>query len=137
MNIIRTLATITFMFICLFSSGCAYMINGGYQTIHIQAQPNDADIRSEGAFIGSGDVSFSVDRSHSQNILVSKENYEDGNVYLKSKPMASWVFLDVATCVIPVALCIPVLVDAVSGAWNHFDNKTYQVKLKEKNNSAQ
>jgi hypothetical protein len=32
------------------------------------------------------------------------------------------------TCVIPVLLCIPVLVDALSGAWMTLDDE-YRVKL--------
>ena len=29
----------------------------------------------------------------------------------------AWVTIDVLTCIIPVCLCIPILIDAISGAW--------------------
>lgn len=39
-----------------------------------------------------------------------------------------WFFWDTATCVVPVLLCIPVLTDAISGAWWNYDD-AYAVHL--------
>jgi hypothetical protein len=36
---------------------------------------------------------------------------------------AGWAVVDIATCVIPVALCIPLLVDAITGAWMDVDEQ--------------
>lgn len=113
--------------ICL-STGCAYMINGGRQDVSFETNPKEADIRSNGKFVGTGSAVTSVDRSASQNIVVSATGYEDAHIYLNKKMNAAWAFWDIATCVVPVTLCIPVLVDAISGAWNGYEDH-YPVKL--------
>ena len=40
----------------------------------------------------------------------------------------AWITLDVLTCVFPVALCIPLLVDALTGAW--YDVSDYHATMK-------
>ena len=114
-----------------FSSGCAYMVNGTKQDVTIQSLPKDAEIRNNGTYLGSGSVTSAIDRDVSQNITVSREGYDDAHVYLRKRMSAGWAVWDFGTCVIPVTLCIPVLVDAISGAWNTYDD-LYSVKLSPK-----
>lgn len=109
-------------------NGCAFMFNGGKQDVSFETNPSDADIKNNGKFVGTGQAVVSIDRSTSQNILVSSEGYDDQHVYLQKKMNAPWLIWDIGTCVFPIALCIPVLVDAISGAWNGYEDH-YAVKL--------
>ena len=110
------------------SVGCAYMFNGGYQNVSINTLPTDADIKNNGNYLGTGATIVALDRNANQNISVSKDKYETAHVYLPKKINAAWMLLDITTCVVPIFLCIPVLVDAVSGSWNHYDENV-SVKL--------
>lgn len=113
----------------LTSTGCAYMFNGGHQEVTIETNPSDADIRNNGKFLGTGGATTSLDRSGTNNLVVSAAGYDDGYVYLQKKMNAAWMFWDIGTCIIPITLCIPVLVDAISGAWNGYEDHS-AVKLK-------
>lgn len=109
-------------------NGCAYMFNGGRQDVSFDVNPSDADIRNNGKFVGTGTATTSIDRNTPQNMTVSAPGYDDTHVYLPKKMNAAWMFWDIGTCVFPITLCIPVLVDAVSGAWNGYEDH-YAVKL--------
>jgi len=42
---------------------------------------------------------------------------------VKKRMNAGWLTADILTCVFPVALCIPILVDALTGAWYDVDDQ--------------
>jgi hypothetical protein len=112
----------------LATSGCAFLFNGGKQDVNITAYPGNADIRNNNAFLGQGSVTASLDRSSSPNIVATANGYEDSHIFLKNKLNAAWAFWDIGTCVFPITLCIPVLVDAISGSWNGYDDH-YAIKM--------
>lgn len=121
--------------ICILSialNGCAYMFNGGTQNVSFEAHPQTADIKINGRYIGTGSAVASLDRGSSYNVVASAPGHKDSGVYLNKKTNAAWVTWDVVSCVFMFALCIPLIADASSGAWNGFDDH-YQVKLSEDN----
>ena len=62
-------------------------------------------------------------------ITLTKGGYEEHHGVVKKQMNAGWLTLDIVTCVIPVALCIPILVDALTGAWYDVENH-YTASLK-------
>lgn len=115
-------------FLLLSTTGCAAVFKGSKQDVHFTADPERSDVRVDGRYAGATPTTASLDRDRPQNVTVSKEGYTPQQVQVRKKADTAWFFWDIATCVVPVTLCIPVLVDAISGAWYSFDGE-YAVKL--------
>lgn len=111
-----------------FASGCAAVFKGGHQDVAFEAVPVGADVRADGRFLGETPTHGEIDRSRPPNLVVSKPGYEPQHVSLTKKADTPWFFWDIATCAVPVMLCIPLLVDAISGAWYSYED-VYRVKL--------
>lgn len=112
----------------LLSTGCAWMFKGSKQEVRFTGIPDGADVRIDGQWAGAMPTKAELSRNHAQNVQVSKEGFKDQYVSVKRSPDTAWWFWDIATCVIPVTLCIPVLTDAISGAWMSLDDEV-RVKL--------
>ncbi len=122
----RTLLVVASL--AMLSSGCAAIFKGSKQTVRFEAIPGESDVRSDGRFLGETPTEAKIDRDRPPNVAVSKDGFKEQHVQLQKKADTPWFFWDIATCVIPVTLCIPVLVDAISGAWYSYDD-VYVVKL--------
>jgi hypothetical protein len=107
---------------------CAAVFKGTRQEVHFDAVPEGADVRIDGQYAGATPVDVEVHRSSASNILVSKDGYREQYVPVQRHPDTPWWFWDIGTCVIPVTLCIPILVDAISGAWYSYEDNV-RVKL--------
>lgn len=110
------------------STGCAAVFKGGYQEVQVVAIPEGSDLRSNGEFIGETPTTLKVDRNNPGNLTVSKEGFAEQRLTLQRKPDTPWWIWDIATCAIPILLCIPIGVDAISGAWFSYQD-TVRVKL--------
>ncbi len=109
-------------------TGCAFMVNGGRQSVSFETFPANADIRNNGKFVGTGRAEVELERNTPQNITVSAPGYNSQSMSLSKKMNPEWAFWDIGTCVVGVTLCIPLLIDAVSGAWYGFDSH-HAIKL--------
>jgi hypothetical protein len=114
--------------LALLSTGCAWMFKGSKQDVKFTGIPEAADVRIDGQYAGQLPTHAELSRSNAQNIQVSKEGFKEQYVQVKRSPDTAWWFWDIATCVIPVTLCIPVLVDAISGSWMSLEDEV-RVKL--------
>lgn len=112
----------------LTSTGCAAVFKGSKQEVRFVAIPGESDVRIDGQFKGATPTTAELDRDRSQNVVVSKDGFKEQSVQVRKHNDTPWFFWDIGTCVIPITLCIPVLVDAISGAWYSFDDE-YRVKL--------
>lgn len=110
------------------STGCAAVFKGGKQDVTFEGIPQGSDVKIDGAFAGATPTTAEIDRDRPPNIVVSKPGYKEQYVRLVKKADTPWFFWDIATCVIPITLCIPVLVDGISGAWYSYED-VYRVKL--------
>ncbi len=108
--------------------GCATVFDGTKQTVRFSAVPEGADVRVEGKFLGQAPTEADLERGRTQNVVMTKAGFEEQRVQVRTQPSMGWFFWDIGSCVFPIALCIPVIVDAISGAWFHFDDE-YRVKL--------
>jgi hypothetical protein len=109
-------------------TGCAAIFKGSNQTVQFESDPAGAKVESNGRYLGDTPASASVSRLGSMNIRVSKPGFAESSGVMERRPDTPWLVFDLVTCVIPVLLCIPVLVDALSGAWMDVDD-VYRVKL--------
>jgi hypothetical protein len=101
---------------------------GSTADVQFDAIPGGADVRVDGQYLGATPTQGELSRNQSQTVVVSKEGYVDQYVQVKRHPDTPWWFWDIGTCVIPVTLCIPLLVDAISGGWMSLDDNI-RVKL--------
>jgi hypothetical protein len=110
-------------------TGCAAVFKGGKQEVIFHGAPEGADVKVDGAYAGAlPEATAKVDRDRPPNILITSPGFKEQYVHLQKKPDTPWWFWDIATCVVPVTLCIPALVDAISGAWYSYEDR-YAVKL--------
>jgi hypothetical protein len=112
----------------LLSTGCAFMFKGTKQDVRFESVPREADVRVDNQYMGATPTTVPVNRNQAANVLVSKDGFKEQYVQIHKHPDAPWWFWDIATCVVPVTLCIPVLFDAISGAWMSVDDDV-RVKL--------
>jgi hypothetical protein len=125
---VRNLLVVAAGFSALSSTGCAYMFRGSRQAVAIDSSVKGADVRNEGQFLGAAPLRTELDRDRDQNLQISKEGFVATQLHVRRRPSTGWFFWDIATCVIPITLCIPVLADGISGAWFDFED-SYAVKL--------
>jgi hypothetical protein len=114
--------------VLLTSTGCAAVFKGSKQEVRFTADPERSDVRVDGRYLGATPAVGRIDRDRPQNVNVRKDGFKPQQVQLRKQADVPWFLWDIATCVVPVTLCIPVLVDAISGAWYSFDDE-YAVKL--------
>ena len=94
--------------------GCAAAVRGTKGTVTIESDPPGAEATKGPRKLGVTPTRVDVERSGITQVTLSKSGYEDHH---------GTVTLDILTCVIPVAACIPVIVDAITGAWYDVDDK--------------
>lgn len=109
-------------------SGCALVFRGDKQDVRFVSVPEGAEVKADGHPLGTTPTVTKVDRARPPAVVVSKAGFADGHVNLHQRPATGWWIWDLGTCVIPITLCIPVLLDALSGAWMTLDDEV-QVKL--------
>jgi hypothetical protein len=103
-------------------AGCAAVFRPSKDTILVDSTPAGADAKNADRAIGHTPTEVQVERKRSTEITLTKPGYEVTTIVPKRHINVAWISLDVLTCVFPVALCIPLLVDALTGAWYDVDN---------------
>ncbi len=87
-----------------------------------------AEVKKGETAVGVTPTEFQVERKRSTEIAIAKPGYETYHGIPRRHINGAWITLDIATCVFPVALCIPLLVDALTGAW--YDVDDYHASMK-------
>lgn len=121
-----TLAVLAFA--SLSATGCAAAFRSGKVPMHVQSDPQGAEVRLNDGPPSPAPATVEVPRSGTTQISVQKAGYEDHRGLVKKSLNPAWLTVDIATCVFPVALCIPLLIDAVTGAWTDVPDD-YSAKL--------
>lgn len=114
---------VLFCLFLLLSCSCAAVFRDSKVRVHVDSEPSEADIRYDDQPVGKTPGDVEVERGGSTSFKVSKPGYGEGTGTVGKHLNAGWAVADIATCVIPVALCIPLLVDAISGAWMDVDER--------------
>ena len=102
------------------STGCAALFRESRPKIRIESDPPGAAASvKEKASSTPGELE--IPRKGLSEIRVTKAGYEEHNGVVRKHVNGLWLTADLATCIIPVLICIPLLVDAISGAWVDVD----------------
>jgi hypothetical protein len=96
---------------------CAAVFRGSKEHVTIESTPAGAEARVGQKTVGATPQQVDIERNGSTQITLVKQGYEDKTEQLQKGVNPAWVTIDVLTCIIPVCLCIPILIDAVTGAW--------------------
>lgn len=99
--------------LALLSGGCAAVFRSSSPKVRVESDPAGADV--EGG--GKTPTEITASRGKTTNVTVKKDGYASHYGAVKRSINPLWLVWDIGTCVFPVTLCIPVVVDAITGAW--------------------
>jgi len=125
----RPSRVLALLFFALFHVGCAAAFRSSKDTINVDSTPNAAVVQKNGTQAGVTPVEMEVERKKSTELTIDKPGYETYKGIPRRHINAAWITLDIATCAFPILLCIPLLVDALTGAWYDVDNYHASMKL--------
>ena len=120
--------TMSFLFVTifLFFSGCATLFKSkSLDMISLQSQPSNVEVYIDGVLSGKTPLQYKLDPKKSTNIQFKMDGYETHVYTVTSHVGAGWVILDV------IAGFVPVLIDAVTGAWYVLDVNQYNAVLRQ------
>jgi len=100
----------------LLGQGCATVFKGNYSDVEFASYPPGARLVIDGFDRGNTPARFSMESGRNHYISFLKDGYREQSFYLQSTVNPGWVILDI----FPGFLLgfIPVLVDAITGAWS-------------------
>lgn len=101
--------------------GCAAVFRGSKDHVVVDSDPAGAETKRGEQSLGQTPVSFDVPRKGMTQVTLTKKGYDEHHVAVTKKMNGAWLTLDIVTC--PLLICIPLLVDAVTGAWFDVDEK--------------
>jgi hypothetical protein len=84
--------------------------------VRFESDPPGADANVKGT-AGPTPLEAPVPRSGLTEVRVKLAGFEEHRGTVRKRINAFWLTADLATCIVPVMLCIPLFVDAISGAW--------------------
>jgi hypothetical protein len=97
------------------STGCATVFRSGTVKVHVESDPGGAQARVGQSETKPTPAEMEVDRSSTSAVVINKQGYSEHRGLVKKKMNGGWLAADIISCA--WALCIPLLVDAISGAW--------------------
>lgn len=110
------------------TSGCATMFRETKTTVQIESIPEGAEARVKNEPPHKTPSEITVSRGALIEVQVTQPGFVEHRGVVRRSVNGWWLFSDIATCVVPVFVCIPLIADAVSGAWNDVQPK-YQARL--------
>ena len=117
---VSIMVLITFVFML---SNCATIFKGEYRDVRINSEPDNAQVYVNGEFQGRTPLKLELRPDESYTIEFRREGYNTQVRQIKNKIGVGWVVLDV------ICGIVPVLVDALTGAWYDFDQRYVNVIL--------
>lgn len=117
---VSLLVLVTFVFML---SNCATIFKGEYRDVRINSEPDDTQVYINGKFMGRTPLKLELRPDEPLTIEFRREGYKTEVRHITNKIGVGWIVLDV------VSGLIPVLVDALTGAWYEFDQRYVNVIL--------
>jgi len=103
--------------VALGSSGCAAVFRDSKAPVRVESDPPGASVTAkEGR--GVAPLDLPVSRSGITEMHVTLAGFDEHHALVRKHVNGWWLTADLATCIVPVLLCVPLFVDAISGAWN-------------------
>ncbi len=102
---------------------CATIFKGSQEYVDFQSDPAGAKVYVNGSYKGTTPVELHLESNKTYHIEFKKEGYATKTYTLTNHLGTGWVILDV--------LCglVPVVVDAITGAWFKLDENNIGVVL--------
>ncbi len=107
----------------LFLTSCASIFSGSMDEVSITSEPAGSLVVINDIPYGHTPLSVELEKGETYRVEVSSDGYETGYAVLSNKLGAGWIVLDVFTGLIPL------IVDAVTGAWNSLSPDSVYVVL--------
>jgi hypothetical protein len=98
---------------------------GSTQSVAINSNPKGAKIYVDGNFVGTDFVKVELEREKDHYVEIKKGGFESERRYIAKNIQAGWVVLDIFL----IELIIPIIVDAVTGAWYELSPDNINVEL--------
>lgn len=118
------------------ATGCAAAFREPKSEVTFTSMPKGASVAIKGRPAGATPTTAEIPRAGSSDVTISAPGYDAHRGSVRKSLNGAWVTVDVLTCVFPVALCIPLLVDALTGAWVDVD-PAYDVTLRPESKPAE
>lgn len=113
----RTALSAATLGVALGSLGCAAVFRDGKMPVRVESDPPGATVTTkEGT--AKAPLDLPVSRSGITELHVTMPGFDEHHALVRKHVNGWWLTADLATCIVPVLLCVPLLVDAISGAWN-------------------
>ncbi len=111
----KTVSGLVIFSFVLMLSNCATIFKGEYRDISFSSKPYDAQVYVNGEFRGRTPLELELRPDTSYTIEFRRQGYKTEIRQIKNKIGVGWIVLDA------VLGLVPVLVDAITGAWYEFD----------------
>lgn len=99
----------------LVTSGCATIFKGPQDRVTLQTTPPGAYAWVDGVYAGQTPVALRLDAASDHTVFFRLPGYQDATVQMEHVLGAGWIVLDV------LAGIWPIVIDAITGAWNHLE----------------
>ena len=97
--------------IALLFSSCATVFSGNTDDVTITTDPGNALVTIDGIPRGYTPLTLELEKGDTYNVTITKDGFLPGYATIANKIGAGWVILDI------VAGLVPLVIDAVTGAW--------------------
>lgn len=104
-------------------SGCATLFSGTKDEVELSSEPAGAEVYVNGQKRGKTPISLKLKKGKEYNIEFKKNGFEDKLFQISYSLGAGWLILDI------LGGLIPVIVDAMTNAWNGLDYDAYNAVL--------
>ena len=109
------------------STGCAALFRESRPRVRIESDPPGASAQVKDKS-SSTPADLEVPRSGLTEIRIRTPGFEEHYGIVRKRMNGLWLTADLATCIVPVLVCIPLIVDAITGAWFDVD-PIYRARL--------
>lgn len=113
------------VFIIVFQlMGCATFFKGTNSYLGMLSNPTGAEVFINGKYMGITPLKLKLSSKTSYSIEFRKEGYKTISRVVTNKVGGAWIILDI------LAGFVPIIIDALTGAWCQLDKTNVDVKLK-------
>lgn len=98
------------------TTGCAALFRDSKPPVRVISDPPGGSVETKEK-TAITPVDIPVPRSGVTFVRVTMAGFEEHRGTIRKPINTFWLLTDLGTCIVPVLLCAPLLIDAISGAW--------------------
>jgi hypothetical protein len=107
----------------LWLTGCATLFKGSTQEVNFNSNPQKVQVVVNGVVMGETPCALKLEVKKTYDIEFKAEGYKTKAYHITNHVGAGWIVLDV------LGGLVPVIIDAVTGAWYSLDQKNIDTVL--------